>query len=225
MHPQRGLDDGGVFECEAGKPSGQIALIAFGREVRVDVLDHDDLEFGIALGDEEGGLVDEAAVLVVPVVQHDVAESAPLQFAEDVLDHAHEGGGTQRDRAREVLAAAAAGPAAVSEGQEGADDQTRRRPRLARIRSGRTQSVQTGRWRPCCSVAPIGITIGVSARAASSISSHVICWKTQERCVRHGQTFVLSAASRDPHWGQYAISSVVTGSRPRADGSEVSGPI
>jgi hypothetical protein len=40
--------------------------------------------------------------------------------------------------------------------------------------SGISQSVQTGRWWPCCSVEPIGMATGMSARAASAISGQVI---------------------------------------------------
>src|SRR4051812_37723886 len=123
MHPQRRLDHRGMFERQSGEAVGPDEVPAFCGKFREDIFDHDDLELWVLFGDKAGRFVDEAGVLVVPVVQGYVAESRSLELAEDILQEAHECGGPQRNGAGKMLATTASRSTAIAERYEGADDQ------------------------------------------------------------------------------------------------------
>src|SRR4051812_14237804 len=91
-----------MFECQPPELLGPDRLLSLRGELGEDVLDHDDLQFRLLLGDQIRRLVDEAGVFEVPVVQGDVAEPRALEL-QDVLEHIHEGGRPKRDGPWEVL--------------------------------------------------------------------------------------------------------------------------
>src|ERR1700710_136209 len=104
-----------MLERQTGKAIGPDGLLSAGGEIGIGILDSEDLQCRVLLGDQERRLVDEAAVFIVPVVQHDVAEPGPPQFAEDVLEQRDVGGGSKRQGPRNMLSAPASRPRAVAE--------------------------------------------------------------------------------------------------------------
>src|SRR3954452_15396136 len=72
---------------------------------------------------------------------------------------------------------------------------------------GTTQSAQTGRWGPCCSVEPTAITTGASAAAAAAISGQVIHSYSAVPAPRTG--LIRSSVIAHLHRGAHRTKSIL----------------